>query len=498
LQEVQNRSHYPSHTQSWIVNCLAWWINRNNAQDENVFNDASQELKNKKIIFSAKMSALINSLNFNISPLNYNFFDKEEKIFLCYLFEAVGCNRWGDEILNKTNVAKECFPVFLIRYRYSHVEFIQEDFLNFLFTLENQRRFFSSGTIEIYTLELIREACRNDTLTKQVVLIKVSDYIIEHSKVLLEYHKADIREIISYFFIKIKEYESVDAQLVFFTHFYERAVQESEDSYTELSILLRLREWFTDIMDSVIEKQPEKIDLLVIRCINMLGYLRKYLKRNKFPDDYNHFVNNILPMAKFVFEKNDNAWKALKPLLITFRESKKILVNDNMAVNLLAFEPNNIFFRMDNSKKLLDLRYDMAKDFIERLKPTKKERQKENYTEKEIKEPGFDLSYTEPSPFWRYAYVRALGDLKIKTDRHGHFFHEILKKALEKDPSEQVRKAAIKVLKGLDSIRKGYSSNNHKKCLFEAFWWLRQAHMLSLGADIDMDKAKVLRIREWR
>jgi hypothetical protein len=99
-----------------------------------------------------------------------------------------------------------------------------------------------------------------------------------------------------------------------------------------------------------------------------------------------------------------------------------------------------------------------------------------------------------------------MGDLSVRNDKRGHPFYAILTKIFqgdpeikaEKDSSERVRKAAEKVSKKLNEIRRGYSGNNHKKCLFEAFWWLRQAHMLSLGVKIEEKEAKDLRIKEWR
>jgi hypothetical protein len=156
------------------------------------------------------------------------------------------------------------------------------------------------------------------------------------------------------------------------------------------------------------------------------------------------------------------------------------------------------FFMIEDQEKLKELRYDMANDFAEYLKPTKYERQAEKYTQTERETEGFNPFYKEPSPYWRYAYVRALGDLGIKTHKGGHFFHKILEKVSEKDPSEDVKSAAKKVMEELDSIRRKYSGAYHKKCLFEAFWWLKQAHMFSLGGKVDSKKANDLRIREWR
>jgi hypothetical protein len=54
---------------------------------------------------------------------------------------------------------------------------------------------------------------------------------------------------------------------------------------------------------------------------------------------------------------------------------------------------------IENQEKLKELRYDMANNFAEYLKPAKNERQAEKYTQTERKTEGFDLSYIEPSPY---------------------------------------------------------------------------------------------------
>jgi hypothetical protein len=143
----------------------------------------------------------------------------------------------------------------------------------------------------------------------------------------------------------------------------------------------------------------------------------------------------------------------------------------------------------------------MANDFADYLKPLKPkeaERHAENYTEHEMAKQGFALHYKEPSAFWRYAYVRAIVDLGVKTDGRGHFLHETLKKTAINDPSEIVRKAAVKADQKLNSWRDGSNGSEHKRRLYEAFWWLRLAHLYSLGIDINEAAAKRLRIREWR
>jgi hypothetical protein len=174
-----------------------------------------------------------------------------------------------------------------------------------------------------------------------------------------------------------------------------------------------------------------------------------------------------------------------------------LLGDDLLSRSCLAGEITR-FFHKRNQEKLKQLRQDMANDFVDYLKPAKKPRQPENYTEAEKAEQGFDVNYTEPSPIWRYAYIRALVDLGVHSDGRGHFYHEILAKVAGEDPSEQVRNAAAKADKELNELRNGIAGNDNKKRLYEAFWWLRQAHMLSLGAAIDTKEALKTRIQEWR
>jgi hypothetical protein len=494
-QEVSQGRRLSQAGQFWFIYYLACWIGHNNTQMTNVFDAASQELENKRVIFSDKMSRFIlsnqifeefsNVRIYSSHSLNLNNLNKDAKFFLRNLFAVFGIVPCGS-ILKNPHEAEEHFPLYLIGYRYSHDDFVPQEFLDFLFNLENPC--YIKSEYEFYTLEIIREACKKNVLSKQMVIERVTKYIGEHRNTLIESDK--LKGLISYFFVETK---------AIFIQFCERAAQENEDSYMELSMFLKLRSYFRYEVDSMLEKYKEDANTLIIRCSKMLNVLKKFVERNEFPVDENMFYYDyVFPASDFIWEKTENIWKALKPLLLAFRASKKKLLTKSLSGNSPLFEMITSFFVMEDKEKLKELRYDMTNDIAEYLKPAKKERQKENYTEEEIKKPGFDLSYTEPSSFWRYAYIRALGDLGVKTDKRGHFFRKMLIEVSEKDPSEQVREAAKKVLKELNAIRKGHSGNNHKKCLFEAFWWLRQAHMLSLGEEVDRKRANDLRIKEWR
>jgi hypothetical protein len=480
---------------------LACWVLYQN-KDENtsdVFNKASEKLSHgKKIIFSEKITEFIWSIKI-LDEISRNGNDNEGRHFLFKLSAALGGGQYHN-ILKNIHSAEEHFPLYHIRYNYSHEEFIGEEFLDFLFGLKNPS--WMENEKEIYNLEIIQEACKENVLKKQLVLDKMSDYIHKNRKELFKSSK--IKKLISYFFIETEENKTLDMQTVFFTLFCERAVQENEDSCTELYLFFGIRSYFPNKIDTILEKHTDTNNILVTRCCKMLNNLNKNIEQKKFPEDEHTFLNDyILPASDFVWEKTWNIWKALKPLILAFRASKDILLNESLDItpNILSYlflKGITSFFMIEDQEKLKELRYDMANDFAEYLKPAKKERQAEKYTQIERETEGFALSYTEPSPYWRYAYIRALGDLGIKTDKRGHYFHEILKKVSEKDPSEKVKSVAKKVMEELDSIRKGYSGTNHKKCLFEAFWWLKNAHMLSLGGKVDDKKALELRIKEWR
>jgi hypothetical protein len=489
--------------QYWVEYYLACLIGHKNNPKKDIFDAAFQELKHKNFIFSEQMSGFIQS-NKTLDTLlkeetyssSLNVLNKKARLFLGGLCAALDDVRY-DSILEKTHDTGDQFSLYLIKHRYTtHKEIVPQNYLEFLFGLKNPSRTTREG--EFYPLELIREACRNGVLTKQTVLEKVSEYIDKHRKALIGSN--EIEGLISYF----------GAQKALFMRFNERAVQENDDSYTELSVFLRLRSYFPDEIDTMLEKHTENINTLIIRCSKMLNVLKRYVERNEFPEDEQIFYYDyVRPASDFIWERTDNIWKTLKPLLMAFRAYKGPLLNGSLRGFSPLFEFITFFFRIEDKEKLKELRYDMANDFIEYLKPLnpdKEKRQSENYTPIERDAEGFDTSFTEPSPYWRYAYIRALGDLSVRNDKRGHPFYAILKKIsgrdpekkADGDPSEKVRKAADKVMNELNAIRKGYSGNNHKKSLYEAFWWLRQAHMLSLGEKVDSKEALELRIKEWR
>jgi hypothetical protein len=134
------------------------------------------------------------------------------------------------------------------------------------------------------------------------------------------------------------------------------------------------------------------------------------------------------------------------------------------------------------------------------LKPIPIKRQNfnriDNCEDDEKKLEGFDASLFEPNPYFRYAYVKAIGNLRMDTNGNGRYLHSILENVKENDPSEMVRKAADEAYKELVKHQNEIQKENSNRLLIEAFWWIRYAHMKTLNIPVDEKTAKEYRIFE--
>ena len=295
-----------------------------------------------------------------------------------------------------------------------------------------------------------------------------------------------------------------------FCFLYDRALQEDDKSYLELFTILKVSGW--PDLSLFFTQNPEKEKSIIERVSRMLHAF------SKMPPTEQDKLELCVVSAIDFLVKRQSIWRGLKPLFTILRKSKRPLLNADLSpehflarkiVNIIDAEieeskteywqpVGGIRVPVKQDKRVKELYQDMANDFADYLKPAKQLRQPEDYTETERSDPGFDCNYTEPSPFWRYAYVRALRDLGVHADGQGHFFHDLLQKVSENDPSDEVKQAARKADAKLNNQRDGAAGGNYKKRFYEAFWWLRQAHLLSLGSAIDEKAARNMRIQEWR
>ncbi|MBL8695654.1 MAG: hypothetical protein JNJ88_16300 [Planctomycetes bacterium] len=123
----------------------------------------------------------------------------------------------------------------------------------------------------------------------------------------------------------------------------------------------------------------------------------------------------------------------------------------------------------------------------------------DRWTERERREaaasgrPRTNDDMLERSPDWRYCLVRAAMALHINPEGKGH---RILEAASRIDPDPDVRsiaREAYETLRRSEGLPDGVSP---RRTVMSAFWWFRQAHLLSLGFEIDADGAQRTRVKE--
>jgi hypothetical protein len=201
-------------------------------------------------------------------------------------------------------------------------------------------------------------------------------------------------------------------------------------------------------------------------------------------------------------------WKGVKLLLNVFRASQREWIKENLSYDANEFAYKNLgfiiahFFEAGTGEDLRRLRQEMANGLADNLKPIPENKRNpdrlKSYTQQELSIPGFDINLFEPNPYFRHAYVKAIEDLGVDPDGKGHFIHTILDKTAETDPDKQVREAAASASKELKKLHNGWKGGNHTRLLNEAFWWIRRAHLLTLGSNVDEKSANEYRIWENR
>lgn len=203
-------------------------------------------------------------------------------------------------------------------------------------------------------------------------------------------------------------------------------------------------------------------------------------------------------------------WKILKPLLLAFTEmSVPAVASDLRYWNEHDKEPvpspygqiplwigstlysDELRPELAQDEHLIALREEWAKFCLERLKTKKVDTKKQN----KVSHPSNDL--VEKRTPWRLCYIRALAELRVNP---GGRAHKTLFWLSQNDPDEQVRKTAEKAHKQIRHLDRKKSNldpgASPRRPLFAAFWWLRQAHLLTLGQEIDGPGAQATRDKE--
>ena len=256
------------------------------------------------------------------------------------------------------------------------------------------------------------------------------------------------------------------------------------------------------------EHSAELRTRLVESAAKHIGFLRKVLRETPkhFADkDSTGEVADFYHEAFLVLCIFAPPWKRLKPLLLVFtemtvpaiasdlrpwpepdREPPPHPYNEIPRWIEIAMYPQNLQDELKREPYLQGLREEFATFCLGRLKT--KVKKQTDYT---------DDDFTEPRPLWRQGYVQALAALRVNP---GGRAHRTVFWLIDNDPDETVRilaKKAHKRIRHLDRKKSNLDEGaSPRRPLFEAFWWLRQAHLLTLGEEIDESGAMRTRRKE--
>ena len=255
------------------------------------------------------------------------------------------------------------------------------------------------------------------------------------------------------------------------------------------------------------ELSPELRNRLVESAARHIGILRAVLRDSPKVFEEKNSIGEVYDFYRKAFDVLLNfadPWKCLKPLLLTFTEMNVPAVTSDLRpwgelgrespphpyskIPLwieIAMYPQNLRAELDRDPHLQDLREELAKFCLGRLKTQKND---SNANRKDL---------VEPRPIWRQCYVQALTVLRVNP---GGRAHRTLFWLSKNDPDEECRKLAKRAhrqIRHIDRRKPNLECGaSPRRPLFEAFWWLRQAHLLTLGKEIDEAGAMRTRRKE--
>ncbi|MDE0423268.1 MAG: hypothetical protein OXN25_00205 [Candidatus Poribacteria bacterium] len=255
------------------------------------------------------------------------------------------------------------------------------------------------------------------------------------------------------------------------------------------------------------ELSGELRNRLVESASRHIGILRSVLRDTpevfESEDSPGSPVSDFYQKAFYALLVFAEPWKRLKPLLLAFTEMNAQAVASHLSfwnesgqedppypysqIPLwigMSMYPQHLQNELQKDPHLQNLREEFAKFCLERLR-TKEKNKNSGYA---------NADFIEPRPAWRLCYVQALAALRVNP---GGRAHRTLFWLLNNDPDETVKelaKRAHKQIRHLDRRKPNLDEGaSPRRPLFEAFWWLRQAHLMTL--DVEIDRAGAMRTR---
>jgi len=251
----------------------------------------------------------------------------------------------------------------------------------------------------------------------------------------------------------------------------------------------------------------ELYEPLAHHALAELENLRKVLRG---PDAEGFFQDHLDYLTEAVFfgprTNPDALWPVLRRLVLALREVPR----RGVPLDLRTWDEHDSAFEevprpwnwvadhiarvlelligreLERDRDLSELRREFAKFCIERVKTREKAR---------ADRPLANEEFFEPKPEWRAAYINAAKELHPNLGERGH---HALTWSRDHDPDEDVREVARSAA---DVIRHGHGlpkNTSPRRAMFAAFWWLRQAHVVSLGEQVDVEGARRTFQKEMR
>lgn len=225
-----------------------------------------------------------------------------------------------------------------------------------------------------------------------------------------------------------------------------------------------------------------------------ISKLRPLLRESHTPEGLAAFTSHPIASVRedgtFLLFEMGSLWDAWKPLLLAFRAlsspslSPELSFVDNPPQPWWIIPSSIVMMFHHHARKeqatdpsLSNLRSEFGQLCLDSLKTAKPRKSSKG----PLSAKDDDEGPTEASPEWRFAFIRALVELRINPEGDGH---RVLFWAQENDPDEGVQEAAKKAY---NEVRRGdrLGDMSPRRAILRAFWWLEQAHMLALGQEVD-------------
>jgi hypothetical protein len=208
-----------------------------------------------------------------------------------------------------------------------------------------------------------------------------------------------------------------------------------------------------------------------------------------------------------LYFKQCTLWQVIKPLLLAFRELRERSVPHDLSVLPPTLNedqlpspwfqlPKVIMTRLHShltvieeydDPRLKDFRKSFAEYLIDRLKPKRK-----------IKVNQDELCnehMVEPNPIWRRFYSLALTRLYVNPGGRGH---KTLNFSASFDPDLNVREQSKETYQKLRNDHTLPKKASPRRVILEVMWYLRYAHLESLGEEVQLIPAKNVLRKEFR